>query len=130
MALNEQVDKLVGKLTVLSQGGKVDWEETANPSAFQAVVSKFVVTVAFREPTVWSEPDYFELEIRDQQGKFVDGANAASPKTEDWKRLEALHELARRRALHVDEALSDLLAALAVYSNQHLKGSSKISIVS
>jgi len=113
MAFNEQVVKLVDKLAALSRESKVAWEETVDAKVFQASVSKFVVTIGFYQPPDWkNDPDYFSLEVRDQQNRLVDGAKADSVGTAGWKRLEELHELARRSALHVDDALTDLLSAL------------------
>jgi hypothetical protein len=107
MALHEQVSKLVERLKRLSAEGKVDWEETADEDTFQAAVSKFVVTVSRIGPR--SDPSY-RITIRDQTGKVIEEATAYSG--QEWGQLSDIHDLARRRALHVDEALSELLSSL------------------
>jgi hypothetical protein len=121
MAFQEQVEKLVERLTRLSAEGKVEWEETADEDTFQAAVSKFVVTVGKAGSNVDSD---YHLRILDQAGKVIERAtvskygpyastlNIVNYVDPEWVRLHDLHEYARRRALHVDEALSDLLSSL------------------
>jgi hypothetical protein len=117
MAFQEQVVKLVERLTSLSAEGKVEWEETADEDTFQAAISKFVVTVGKAGSDVDSD---YHLRILDQAGKVIEQATVSRylPQFErsyvnpEWADLHDLHEYARRRALHVEEALSDLLSSL------------------
>jgi hypothetical protein len=118
MAFQEQVAKLVERLTSLSAEGKVQWEETADEDTFQAAISKFVVTVGKAGSDVDSD---YHLRILDQAGKVIEQATVSKCVPDDygrryvnteWASLHDLHENARRRALHVDEALSDLLSSL------------------
>jgi hypothetical protein len=108
MELTQQVAALVFKLLELSQMDKVDWQETADEKAFLASVSKFVVTIGKEDFD--PRPDYL-LRVADQTGKTLEDARV-SRREPYYTELESLYELARRRALHVDEALSDLLSSL------------------
>lgn len=45
MTLPEQIDRLVTKLTELTEKDKVEWKETANGTTFLASVDKFIVTM-------------------------------------------------------------------------------------
>ena len=112
MAFNQQIADIIKRLTTQSGKGKFEWEETADNSAFQTAISRFVVTVSYVTPSDWNEPNFYHLQILDREGKLVDSASATQSEEKDWKILENLHELARRRARHVDEALADLLSAL------------------
>jgi hypothetical protein len=117
MAFQEQIAKLVERLTKLSRDGKVDWEETAVVDTFQALVSKFVVTVA--KAGSHADADY-RFTVLDQAGKVIEEAVISkydddvvyTPPHKEWLTLHQLHDLARRHALHTDEALSDLLSSL------------------
>jgi hypothetical protein len=113
MAFQEKIDQLVTRLTELTERGKISWEDTADEGTFLTSVGKFVVTLG-------EVPDYlrdeegpfvrYRFKILDETGKTIDEASGTPG--EDWNRLSHLHELARRSALHVDEALSDILSSL------------------
>jgi hypothetical protein len=103
MAFQEKIDQLVTRLTELTESGKVSWEETADEGTFLASVGKFVVTLGQDDP-------YYRFKILDGTGKTIEEALGTGG--ENWTRLSHLHELARRNALHVEEALSDLLSSL------------------
>jgi len=117
MAFQEQIDKLVAKLTDLTEQDKVAWEETADEDTFLASVGKFVVTVGKGEgPDEYCD---YRFRILDDRGRTVDEAVAtlsqpgpSEPLDQDRKRLRTLLELARRSALHSDKVVSDLLTSL------------------
>ena len=108
MALQDQIAKLVDKLAELSEQGKVRWEETADENTFLASVAKFIVTIA--KPNA----NEYSLTVADQSGKTLEEAREqeGSSYYVDYQRLAGLHELARRTALRVDEALSEMLSSL------------------
>ena len=113
MALQEQTAKLIDKLNEITQQGKVSWEETAEGDTFLASVNKFVVTVSKADDRY---PGY-GFTIADQAGRLLEEARVEDRgpyEGEDpyYSQLASLYHLARRRALHVDEALSDLLSSL------------------
>ena len=104
MAFQKKIDQLVTRLTELTESGKVSWEETAEEGTFLASVGKFVVTLG-EFPS-----SQYRFRILDEKGKTIDEAWGTTG--ENWTLLSHLHELARRNALHVEEALSDLLSSL------------------
>ena len=103
MAFQEKIDQLVTRLTELTEHDKLAWEETAEEGTFLASVGKFVVTLG-------ENFSVYHFKILDRTGKTIDEASGTTG--ENWTRLSHLHELARRNALHVEEALSDLLSSL------------------
>ena len=107
MAFQEKIDQLVAKLTDLTETGRLAWEETAEEGTFLASVGKFVVTLGEEGPN-WPR---YRFRILDAAGRMVDEA-VRNLDDEDRDRLQQLHELARRKALNVEEALSDLLSSL------------------
>ena len=117
MAFRKQIDELVSKLTNLSEEGKVAWEETAaNYNAFRAPLGDFGVALTRGGTLLYGA---YAIEILDKTGRPIDGAQAPYVGIEkdpaahqDWKRLGQLHELARRKALKADEAVSELLTSL------------------
>jgi|SRR5579872_5652117 len=112
MPFSEQVQKLVDRLTELTAQGKVKWGETADEQAFQASVQKFIVVVT--AVNTYSGDREYHLRVQDQHGKILEelGGDFGSLGGERWNVLQNLHEAARRQALHVDEALTDLLSSL------------------
>jgi hypothetical protein len=109
-----QIESLIDKLLELSREGKVNWQETANEQKFLAAVSKFVVTIGFEDETNWTNASY-GLEVSDQAGKALENVTLYRGDLR-FAELQELHTLARRRALRVDEALSDLLSTLTKIS--------------
>jgi hypothetical protein len=112
MALQEQTAKLVDKLIDLSGQGKVNWQETADDDTFLASVAKFVVTI--------DKPGQNEycFTVADQAGKTLEEVREKYADDEytypskDYTSLAKLHELARRAALNVEGALSEMLSSL------------------
>jgi hypothetical protein len=118
MAFQEKIDQLVTKLTDLTETGKVAWDETADENVFVASVGKFVVSLGQDEDS-WGNPiDRFRFRVLDGTGKTIDealsyqGALSSQRDAEERDRLQRLHGLARRSALHTEEVLTDLLSSL------------------
>ena len=114
MALHESIDKLVSKLTELSQHDKVAWEETADENVYLATIGDFVVTLGRGGSSAFSA---YIFRVLGEKGKIIDEAFVVRPSPGDlsypnWDRLRVLHELARRRALHSEKAVTDLLTSL------------------
>jgi hypothetical protein len=117
MPSSEQIEKLLSKLTELTEKGKVAWQETANLNTFLAPVGEFVVTMSRSGSELNGR---YSFQIMDSRGRTVDGtlAEFASATGEDqlsrqnWERLGRLHALAQRSALRSDNAVSELLSSL------------------
>lgn len=116
MTFPDQIDKLVGKLTELTAKDKVEWQETANLNAYLARVDRFVVTINRQGSEAF--PGY-SFQILDGAGRTLEGVVApygppevTTSSSKNWQRLRELYDIARRRALHSDKVVSDLLASL------------------
>jgi hypothetical protein len=116
MTFPEQIDRLVTKLTELTESDKVDWQETGNANTYLAPVDKFVVTINKGGSEMYGG---YSFQILDNTGRAVEGALAPFSGPEksaeahaNWQRLRDLYEIARRRALHSEKVVSDLLASL------------------
>jgi hypothetical protein len=116
MTFSDQIDKLVAKLTELTVKDKVDWQETANLNTYLARVDKFVVTINKGGSEVFGG---YSFQILDHTGRAIEGVLAPFSGPEkspsghaNWERLRDLYEIARRRALHSEKVVSDLLASL------------------
>src|SRR5579863_9370276 len=116
MTFPDQIDKLVTKLTELTGKDKVDWQETSNPNTYLAPVDRFVVTINKGGSEVYGG---YSFQILDGAGRAIEGALApyigqekSTESHANWERLRDLYEIARRRALHSEKVVSDLLASL------------------
>jgi hypothetical protein len=130
MALEAKIDKLIDKLTELTHGDKVIWQDTADENAFLTAVGNSTVVVG----RLRSDPGapYF-IRVLDDTGKTIEEATAFVDVSEtlssssiivnmqkylrdkaiqDWAGLGNLYELARRSALKSDKVISDLLSSL------------------
>lgn len=118
----DRISKLVEQLGKLSAENKLQWSETSDSSSFQCSFAKYSVT-AFEE---WSHVDWgkdyynYGITIRDADGKILESARQTDfpPGMEiaggltPFNALKGLYDIARRRALKVDQALDDLLGSL------------------
>ncbi len=115
MAYNKKVAELVASLTELSRRDGIEWEETADESTFQALVSNSLVTIS--RMGLDSESDY-QFKVMGASGRVLEEATVSHPLSvtgevgASWYELADLFELARRRALNVDEALSGLISSI------------------
>jgi len=113
MSFPDQIDKLVAKLTELTEKDKVDWQETASLNTYLARVDRFIVTINKGGSEVYGG---YSFQILDHTGRAVDGAlatfNDRPASVQNWERLRNLHDIARRRALNSEKVVSDLLASL------------------
>jgi hypothetical protein len=114
MAVQEQVSKLLDRLVRLTSEGKVDWSRTADENSFLAAVAKFTVTIS-AEHASRPNPDY-RLQIADRSGRtiedVVEESSGPAAVLGTYGLLKDLFETARRRASHVEEALSEMLSSL------------------
>ena len=118
----KRLGTLIDRLRDLSDENQVPWVETADERAFQAALKGYTVTIA-REYAGqdWGQSVYFyAIRIHDPAGKLLETATEKdfpeeykfAGKKNAAEALQNLQEVARRRALRVDEALDDLLRSL------------------
>ena len=117
----DKLAKLIDTLAKLTREDKVTWSETADDNTFQTSFPQYNVSVTKKYAGQnWGE-DYYEyrITVRDQAGKVLEDAGHSDLSAVDHlaeTAMKSLYDNARRSALKVDEALSDLLSSL-----DHLK---------
>ncbi len=90
--------ELVNSLLVATDQDKVDWQPTARPQEFAASFGgKYTAEV-------WRGPAGALLDIKDSEGEML-----VRISSEDDNRIPELHDMAKRHALKIDDALADLL---------------------
>ena len=103
--------EFVNRLLGATIDGKIDWEPTAQGSAYTAsFAGKWTVAVTaifIGIATSGIESYRYALTLRDSEGALLLNID-----DEHDNRIGELHELARRRALKVDQALEDLFKEL------------------
>jgi len=118
----ERLRTLVDRLRELSGENRVPWTETADERAFQAALKGGVVSISQEEGGYsYGEPTYrYVIRFFDPAGKLLDSATAEDfPERyafaggkQPFEALSELHDMARRKALKVDQALDALLESL------------------
>jgi hypothetical protein len=116
---------LVHSLYSRTKDGKVDWKETNYSLSFEAPVGGYIFKISLVPDQDYpNEPDY-QLQVRENDTKsqrWIDTISNATLRpvsdkiTPDglnpYGVLGRIYELARRKALHVEDALERILATL------------------
>lgn len=122
MPVSNLLTTLIERLLDLTTEGRIAWQETASEDDFVANLSQYVVTISRTDEATGTgearTPRYW-IRVADREGTLVDSASDAdfddiltligmSP----IEGLKRLFDAARRKALNVDKALSELIASL------------------
>jgi hypothetical protein len=105
-------DALVRQLLVLSRAGKIAWNRSAEPVAFQIAFEQYTVQI------VASPPNGMDLLVRifDLQGKMLDEISdsdmAEATGSFYFQVMHELYTLAHHSALGADRAIDTLLSML------------------
>ncbi|MGA2878055.1 MAG: hypothetical protein ABSG13_03815 [Bryobacteraceae bacterium] len=118
----KRLGTLIDRLRKMSDEDRVPWTETSDEQAFQATFKGYAVTIAQEvEGYNYGEPSYqYAIRFYDGLGKLLDTATASDfppgyefeGEKKAWNALKELYDIARRKALKVDQALDDLLRSL------------------
>ena len=118
----KRLGTLIDRLRKLSDENQVPWVETADERAFQAALKGYTVTIAQDYAGQdWGQAVYvYAIRIHDTLGKLLETATERdfpaeyrfAQKKTAAEALQDLHDVARRKALKVDQALDDLLRSL------------------
>jgi hypothetical protein len=118
----KRLGTLIDRLRQISGENKVPWTETSDERTFQAALNGYVVTVSLEDAGQdWGQTVYiYSIRIHDLLGKLLETATERdfpvnyklSGDKNGAEALQDLYDVARRRALKVDEALDDLLRSL------------------
>lgn len=110
MTIQGKDRELLDQLVDATRGGRVTWEPTANLDEFTASFGgKYSVVVAKRSDANYTLRMLDELE-REMLKLDYEYQEYASP--DPLSRVMELFDLARRTALHVEEAITDILGEL------------------
>lgn len=100
--------EFINRVLVATEQGRIDWQVTAEPRMFTASFGgkwSLVLSQAFTGFTAQTGPEFKStLAVKDSEGD-----NILSIDNEEDRRIDEIHELARRHALKIDEALTELL---------------------
>lgn len=118
----KRLQALIERIDAMSRNDTVPWTETSAEAAFQASVNQYTVTIEKEYlGRDWGEDVYgYVFRIQDSEGKLLDEVRPRDfPQSTPFGRheraddaLRDLYDRARRKALHVDKQLDDLLASL------------------
>src|ERR1017187_5371170 len=119
MPVSKLLATLIERLLLLTTEGRIEWQETADENSFQANVPQYVVTIS-RTAGEFAVPNWvYEIRVADREGTLVDAASDSDfdggTKIGSYppdRALNHLFEGARRKALNVDRALSELISSL------------------
>ena len=121
MADSPTLVKLINRLIKLTEENKVEWAETGEAQRFLAAFPQYTVSISKKYAGQnWGE-DYYEypISVSDASGKVLEEASDSGLVHAEFPGYQSsqdamkfLYEQARRKALKVDEALSDLLSSL------------------
>lgn len=104
---------LVDLLSEKTTAGTQSWEPTAVDDEFVTLVADFSVFVrSVDDPQNRDQPDYF-LILRDKENRVILSVRNGDQQVGVlYPQLRNLHELARRSALKIDQALDAILKSL------------------
>ncbi|MFI7433244.1 hypothetical protein [Micromonospora haikouensis] len=116
----QQLHNLVKRLIFATDTGRLEWQSTDRPLAFQCTVGRNSILVATVDDD--GQAPYI-LEILDASGVLIESlqsgyATISTPggrqqiKREWNDELAELHEIARRQVLNLDKLINDLLSQL------------------
>lgn len=100
----EKDQQLVTRLLEATRAGTMDWAPSGQTNAFVSAMSgKYIVTV--KSSSNSNVPDYVTIDTQD--GTTVHRLSGG-----DYNEIFEIYQLARRRALRIDEAIDDILKEL------------------
>lgn len=111
----EQYKDLISLLTKRTKGGNINWDTGSNDSEFLTTLEdiSIVLNKAVAGPldgVPWKERITFSL--KDKNGETIDEFSCNNKEGEDWRTMESLYGLARRKAKNIDEAINKLTELL------------------
>lgn len=92
--------------------GRLVWQETEDPDAFEINFPDYSIRVALRKNRARLGLTPYVLQVYNDQGRLIETA-AGDGMAAMSHVLEELYELVKRQALGIDKALDDLLSRLS-----------------
>ncbi|PYI92265.1 MAG: hypothetical protein DME97_11075 [Verrucomicrobia bacterium] len=107
---NPKLAAIVDRLAAKTRDGEVPWEATENRNTLQAAFSNWTVRLLQKTPSL------FQISIYNEAGLLLDSATdedlTTSVQGGAFTTMNHMYNLARRRAMGVDQALDSFLAEL------------------
>jgi hypothetical protein len=97
-------NELVNRIIAATDEDRIDWQPTAKPREFSASFGGKWTLVISQGGVDNRGQLVSTLNVRDSEGERIVGIDS-----EEDERIHGLHEMARRHALKIDDALADLL---------------------
>jgi hypothetical protein len=114
-----KLGSLVELLYVNSQSGKIAWEETEQESVYQVSFPEYSVRIS-HESDNYNRGDELFVQIINSDGLVIEEASSediGSVLDEAHTKMKNIHDIARRQALGVDEAVDSIVSNLNDLNN-------------
>lgn len=105
MPANDKTIALIRALAEKTGNNEIEWEKTSNPDAFQTSFPNYSIVLLQRVGDI-------SLHLANEKGQVIERYSSTHAPTDIDQMMHETFELARRRALGVDEALDDILRTL------------------
>ena len=105
-----ELGNIANLLLSKSEAGKVEWNVEPAKDSFSTVVDGVIMRIRYRTFSNTTAADYY-FSIRSKDDHEIESYYQEA-KHPDYSLLKKLYEIARRRALRVDETLSKVERAL------------------
>jgi hypothetical protein len=105
MPANEKTIALIRVLAEKTRNNEIVWEKTSNPDAFQTSFPNYSIVLLERLGEV-------TLHLANEKGEVIERYSSTPAPTDIDHMMHETFELARRKALGVDQALDDILKTL------------------
>lgn len=108
--ISDDYISLVQRLLDRTKSGDVNWKLTANENEFMIYFKKFSLSVRHTYDQ-HEDMEYTSITLRDDSGEEIDQfwIDTTDP---HWNIVNDLYAVARRRALHIDDALHIIMKEL------------------
>jgi hypothetical protein len=114
MAHSKRVE-LVDRLIYRTERGEVNWQETANPEAFQVAFPNYSVVVSAEQSTQSDEMDIVII-LMNSAGNTIEAFSDVDLHQETgdpfYPKMKMMYDSARRKATRADEAIDEILKEL------------------
>lgn len=102
----DRFGKLIDRLAEKTANDAVSWVAGEQDNCYQANFAAFSVELELKH-------EYYWIHLYDETGRVIESISSSRLDAEHQGRLRDLYGVARRKALNVDKAFDDILAALA-----------------
>ena len=100
--------EILDRLHIKSQNGEANWRTTGRDNQYIIYFQKFSLSIIYG----YEESDnscYILLSIYNENGESIDSFYVDDNSKEEYEFLEKLYQSAKRKALKIDEAVSEML---------------------